>query len=165
MRAGVPICPRHEEPLTNVGAKPPMLTMVVSIDGSVRDRFVVRLGRPVVVGRSPDDPAGIRIGEYLTGDAAAMISRSHVQLELREDALYAIDLSTNGTIVLSRTGPYAPAEMIHLTGAPPYPLKPWDSVELYDRVTISRADRHIGRGGQAGTVMGDAPTITMRPQL
>jgi hypothetical protein len=164
MRAGVPICPRHEEPLTNAGGKPPTLTLVISIGGAVRDRFVVRMGRPVVVGRNPDDPDGIRIGEYLTGDAAAMVSRNHVRLELREDALYAIDLSTNGTVVLARTGPYAAAEMIHLTGAPPYPLNPWDSVELYDGVTISRADRQVGRSSGPSSVMGDAPTITMRPQ-
>jgi hypothetical protein len=166
MRAGVPVCPRHEDPLTNVGAKPPALTLVLSVGGIVRDRFVVRMGRPLVVGRSPEDPDGIRIGEYLTGDPAAMISRSHVRLELREDALYAIDMSTNGTIVRTRQGPFSPGEMIHLTGAPPFPLKPWDSVELYEGVTISRADQHLARSIDGpGSVMGDAPTITMRPQM
>jgi hypothetical protein len=165
MRSGVPTCPRHEEPLTNVGAKPPSMTLMVAVDGIVRDRFVVRMGRPLVVGRSPEDPDGVHIGEYLTGDAAAMVSRNHVRLELHEDALYAIDISTNGTIVRSRSGPYSPAEELHLTGAPPFPLKPWDSVELYQGVTISRADRNLTRtqGGGPGSVMGDAPTITMRP--
>jgi hypothetical protein len=166
MRAGVPICPRHEEPLTNVGAKPPSMTLVVAIDGAVRERFVVRMGRPLVVGRSPDDPDGIRIGEWLTGDAAAMVSRSHVRLELRDDALYAVDMSTNGTIVRSRSGPYSAADEVHLTGAPAYPLKPWDTVELYQGVTVSRADRHVGRSSEGpGSVMGDAPTITMRPNF
>jgi pSer/pThr/pTyr-binding forkhead associated (FHA) protein len=166
MRAGVPICPRHEEPLTNVGAKPPSMTLVVAVDGAVRERFVVRMGRPLVVGRSPDDPDGIRIGEWLTGDAAAMVSRSHVRLELREDALYAVDMSTNGTVVRSRSGPYSAADEVHLTGAPPYPLKPWDTVELYQGVTVSRADRPVGRSSEGpGSVMGDAPTITMRPNF
>src|SRR5262245_25535998 len=87
MGAGVPIWPRHEAPLTNAGAKPPSMTLIVAVDGAVRERFVVRMGRPLVVGRSPDDPDGIRIGEWLTGDAAAMVSRSHVRLELHEDAL------------------------------------------------------------------------------
>jgi hypothetical protein len=167
MRAGVPICPRHEEPLTNAGAKPPTMTMVLTVDGVVRDRFVVRAGRPLLVGRSPEDPDGIRIGEHLTGDAAAMISRNHVRLELREDALYAIDMSTNGTIVRSRTAPYGAGDEVHLAGAPPYPLKPWDSIELYTGVQVSRADRQLlrsgGQFGSPGSVMGDAPTITMRP--
>ena len=57
------------------------------VDGTVRERFVVRMGRTVTVGRSPDDPNGIMIGGYLTGDAAAMISRNHVRLDLRDDGL------------------------------------------------------------------------------
>ncbi len=165
MRAGVPICPRHEEPLTNAGAKVPSVTMVLIVDGVVRDRFVVRMGWPLVVGRSPDDADGIEIGAHLSGDAASMISRNHVRLELREGVLYAIDLSTNGTMVRSRTSPYATADLLHLAGGPPYPLKPWDSVELYEGVLIARADRNLGRSaGAPGSVMGDAPTITMRPQ-
>jgi hypothetical protein len=118
------------------------------------------------VGRSPDDPDGIRIGDHLSGDAAAMVSRNHVRLELREDAVYAIDQSTNGTVVRNRTNGYPTGPEIHLTGAPPYPLKPWDGVELYDEVYLARADRHQARSyGGPGSVMGDAPTITMRPQL
>ena len=35
MRSGVPTCPRHEEPLTNVGAKPPSMTLVVAVDGMI----------------------------------------------------------------------------------------------------------------------------------
>jgi pSer/pThr/pTyr-binding forkhead associated (FHA) protein len=138
---------------------------VLVVNGSVRDRFVVRMGRPLVVGRSPDDPDGIRIGEYLSGDAAAMVSRNHVRLELHEDALYAIDLSTNGTVVRNRSNGYPTGDEFHLTGAPPYPLKPWDGVELHDGVYLARADKHQSRSyGGPGSVMGDAPTITMRPQ-
>ena len=162
MRSGVPVCPRHEEPLVNAGPRPPAVAMALLVDGTVRERFVVRIGRPVTVGRSPDDPDGLMIGSHLSGDAAQMISRNHVRVELRDDALFAIDLSTNGTVVRSRSGPYTPAEDVHLSGGGPYPLKPWDTLELHSGVVISRADRSLTRSaGGPGSVMGDAPTIAM----
>ena len=45
LRSAVPVCPRHDEPLINAGTKPPFVTMAVMVDGIVRERFVVRLGR------------------------------------------------------------------------------------------------------------------------
>src|SRR5690606_31453010 len=80
MKVGVPVCPRHDEPLSNAGPRPPSVTMVLAVDGTVRDRFVVRAGRPVVVGRSPDDATGVVIGGFLAGAAAQMSSRNHVPL-------------------------------------------------------------------------------------
>jgi hypothetical protein len=164
LRAGVPSCPRHDEPLINAGPKPPSVTMAVMVDGAVRERFVVRMGRVVTVGRSPDDPNGIMIGGYLTGDAAAMISRNHVRLDLRDDGLLVSDVSTNGTIVRSRTSPYSQADVVQLSQGPAYLLKPWDSIELHDGVILTRADRALTRSaGSAGSVMGDAPTMFMPP--
>jgi hypothetical protein len=166
LRSGVPVCPRHDEPLVNVGSKPPYVTMALVVDGAVRERFVVRAGRTVTVGRSPDDPSGIMIGGYLTGDAAAMISRNHVRLDLRDDGLSVSDVSTNGTIVRSRTSPYSSADPVHLNQGPAYPLKPWDTIELHEGVVLTRADRSLTRSvGGPGSVMGDAPTITMPPPL
>jgi hypothetical protein len=164
MRSGVPVCPRHEEPLINAGPRPPAVAMALLVDGTVRERFVVRVGRPVTVGRSPDDPDGLVIGSHLSGEAAQMISRSHLRLELRDDVLLATDLSTNGTVVRSRSGPYTPAEDVHLGGGAPHSLAPWDTLELYSGVVISRADRSLTRSaGGSGSVMGDAPTISMGP--
>jgi hypothetical protein len=167
MKAGIPVCPRHDEPLTNVGPKPPSMTMVLMVDSAVRDRFVVRSGRPVILGRSPDDPDGIMIGQHLPMEIAPMVSRNHVRLELRDDTLMISDVSTNGTVVRSRTSPFASADEVLLTGGPAYPLKQWDTIELHDRVVLARAGQATNRtvGGGAGTVMGDAPTITMRPPL
>jgi hypothetical protein len=166
MKAAVPVCPRHDEPLINAGARPPSLTLVLIVDGVVRDRFVVRAGRPIVVGRSPDEPDGLMIGSYLGGNAAQMISRNHVRLELREEGLFVADLSTNGTIVRARSAPYISPEEVHLSGGAPDPLNPWDSVELHTGVVLARADRipNTSVGGY-GSVMGDAPTIAMRPQI
>jgi pSer/pThr/pTyr-binding forkhead associated (FHA) protein len=164
MRAGVPICPRHEEPLYNAGPKLPAITMALVVDGSVRERFVVRAGRPVTIGRSPEDPNGVMIGGYLSGESAQMISRNHVRLELREDALYVTDVSTNGTVVHSRSSPYTAADQVHLTGGAPYPLKPWDTIQLHDGVVLSRPGYGVSRfTGGPGSVMADAPTISMRP--
>ncbi|MBX6748162.1 MAG: FHA domain-containing protein [Micromonosporaceae bacterium] len=166
MKSGVPVCPRHDEPLTSVGPRPPSVTMVLIVDGVIRDRFVVRAGRPVVVGRSPDDPTGIVIGGYLDGSIAQMISRNHVRLELRDDGLVATDLSTNGTVVRTPglTGSYGLGEQVHLTNGVPYLLGPADTVELHSGVTLARADRIPGGtvGGQS-SVMGEAPTMTIRP--
>ena len=134
MKAAVPVCPRHDEPLVNAGARPPSVTMVLIVDGVVRDRFVVRAGRPVVVGRSPDEPDGLMIGSYLGGDAAQMISRNHVRLDLRDEGLFVADLSTNGTVVRARSAPYSSPDEVHLSGGAPYLLKPWDTVELHTGV-------------------------------
>ena len=166
IRAGVPVCPRHDEPLINAGPRPPAVAMALIVDGTIRERFVVRVGRPVTIGRSPEDPDGLVIGSHLSGDAAQMISRNHVRVELRDDVLLATDLSTNGTVVRSRSGPYTPAEQVHLSGGAPHPLQAWDTLELYSGVVISRADRSLTRSaGGAGSVMGDAPTISMGPHM
>jgi hypothetical protein len=163
MKSGVPVCPRHDEPLTNIGTKPPAVTFVLVVDGAVRDRFVVRAGRPVVIGRSPDEPTGIVIGGYLDGPVAAMVSRNHVRLDLREDGMFAEDLSTNGTTVRTQ-GPYGPGEQVQLAGGAPYPVGPTDTVELHAGVVVVRADRiPPGLLHSGGSVMGDAPTMTMRP--
>jgi hypothetical protein len=166
MRSGVPSCPRHDEPLINAGPRPPAVAMALLVDGTVRERFVVRVGRPVTVGRSPDDPDGLMIGSHLTGDAAQMISRNHVRIEMRDDALLATDLSTNGTVVRSRSGPYLPADAVQLGGGPSYPLNPWDTLELYSGIVIARADRSLTRSAAGPeSVMGDAPTMSIAPQV
>jgi hypothetical protein len=164
MKSGVPVCPRHDEPMASVGPRPPSVTLVLIVDGTVRERFVVRAGRPVVVGRSPDDPTGLVIGGYLEGTVAQMISRNHVRLELREDGLAATDLSTNGTVVRRATSSYGLGEPVHLAGGNPYLLGPADTVELHSGVVLARAD-HIPAGslGVQSSVMEDAPTMTMRP--
>ena len=166
MRAAVPMCPRHDEPLVNAGVRPPSVTLVLIVDGVVRDRFVVRAGRPIIVGRSPDEPDGLMIGSYLGGNAAQMISRNHVRLDLRDEGLFVGDLSTNGTVVRARSAPYSSPDEVHLSGGAPYLLKPWDAVELHTGVVLARADRMPNtQVGGYGSVMGDAPTIAMRPQV
>jgi hypothetical protein len=164
IRSGIPMCPRHDEPLANLGSRPPAVAMAVLVDGVIRTRFVLRTGRTVVVGRSPDHADGVRIGPWLAGEAAQMVSRSHVRLELRDDVVMVTDVSTNGTLVHSRMSPFTPADEIHLGGGPPYPLKPWDTVELHDGVVVVRADNRLARSaGRLGSVMGEAPTISIRP--
>jgi pSer/pThr/pTyr-binding forkhead associated (FHA) protein len=166
MKAGVPVCPRHDEPLQNAGPRPPSVTFVLIVDGSVRERFVVRAGRPVVVGRSPDEPTGLVIGAHLEGTAAQMISRNHARLELREDGLFVVDLSTNGTVVRKGGGPYGGGEQVQLSGGTAYPLEPHDTVELHSGVVLARADRlPAASQGHRASIMDDAPTMTMRPQL
>jgi hypothetical protein len=95
-----------------------------------------------------------------------MISRNHIRLDLREDGLYVVDVSTNGTVVRSRSAGYGSGEQVHLGGGAPYLLSPFDTVELHTGVLVGRADRMASGGiGGYGSVMGDAPTISMRPPI
>jgi hypothetical protein len=165
LRAGVPVCPRHEEPLVNAGPRPPALAVAVLVGGAVCTRFAVRGGRPVVVGRAPDSPDGVAVGGWLPEEAVAMVSRNHVRLEMHGDQLVVTDLSTNGTLVRTGAGsPLAALEQVQLANGQSYPLGRMDVVEMHDGVALIRADSGLTRsGGAAGSVMGDAPTISMRP--
>jgi hypothetical protein len=76
------------------------------------------------------------------------------------------DVSTNGTLVRTRSGPYSTTGEIPLTNGAPYALQPWDTVVLQEGVELARADRGLPNraAGAHGSVMGDAPTITFRAQ-
>jgi hypothetical protein len=166
LRAGVPSCPRHGEPLGNVGPRPGGQALVVMINGSVRLRFAVWAEQPLAVGRAPDDNLRIELGPLLEGEAARSISRNHSVFELRPDGtLMVTDISTNGTIVRRRSGPNVPAEPVELERGQPYALTPWDTVQLHTGVEVCRADQHLTRSiAPSGSVMADAPTMAMRPQ-
>jgi hypothetical protein len=164
MRAGVPVCPRHGEPLINAGVRPPAVAVAVVVEGALRTRFAVRAGRPVVIGRAPEQPDGVSIGAWLREDAVAMVSRAHVRLELRGDTLGVTDLSTNGTVVRTRGTPTGAAEQVQLSGGQTYPLGRYDMVELHEGVELARVDGIAGPSGPApGSILGDAPTILIRP--
>jgi predicted component of type VI protein secretion system len=160
----VALCPRHEERLLDDGPRPPAVPVAVRVDGAVRERFVVTAGRPVLVGRSPDDPDGVVLGPYLDDTAVRWVSRTHLRLELRGDGLYVTDLSTNGTVVLGRSGPGAAARPTGLSRDQAHPVGEWDLVQLHRGVELGRADRVGGSAGreQPDSVMGEAPTVAMR---
>ncbi|GAA1764235.1 FHA domain-containing protein [Luedemannella helvata] len=166
LRVGVPSCPRHDVPLAGLGPRPPAAVMVAVVDGAVRARFAVRAGRPVPVGRAPDDPESVELGPWLSGDAAREISRAHVVLEMGADGtLSAVDSSTNGTTILTRTGPDAPAEQVRLERGHPYALGAFDTVRLHPGVEIVPADRApTAEARSSSSVLADAPTVIFRPQ-
>jgi hypothetical protein len=161
---GVPLCPRHGERLVDAGPRPATVPMVARVDGTVRERFAVSEGRPVVVGRAPDDRDGVVLGPYLDEEAVRRVSRNHLRLELRGQDLQVTDLSTNGTVVLSRPGPRAAPRPVGLSLEQPYVLGEWDLVQLHQGVEVCRTDRQSASGGpgQQHSVMGDAPTMAMR---
>jgi hypothetical protein len=164
-QGGVPVCPRHEERLIDRGPRPPAVPMAVRVGGVVVQRFVVRGDRAVTVGRSPDDRDGVVLGPHLDEAAVRWISRTHLRLELRGDELLVTDLSTNGTVVLSRSGPRDAPRPIGLPRDRPHPLGEWDLVQLHQGVEVSRADRMSAQSAppnQPESVMGEAPTVAMR---
>jgi pSer/pThr/pTyr-binding forkhead associated (FHA) protein len=138
--------------------------MAVRVNGVVVRRFVVRGGEAVTVGRSPDDRDGIVLGSYLDDVSAPWISRNHLRLELRGDELTVVDLSTNGTVVLSRRGPGDGPRPVGLPRERPHQLGEWDLIQLHKTVEVGRADRIGGKpvASQPESVMGEAPTVAMR---
>jgi hypothetical protein len=151
--AGAPTCPRHGNRLANAGPRPVARVLAARVDGTVRGRFVVREGEPVLVGRSPE--TGFALVDWLGEEAMRWVSRTHLRVELRGDALVVVDTSTNGTTVHTRGGP------VRLAAGQAYGLAADDVVELYQHVELSRPGRLRG-GTVQGSVMAEAPTIAMR---
>ena len=155
---GVPVCPRHGERLTDAGARPPVVALVVRVGGLVRQRFAVAAGTPVVVGRAPDQHGSVALGPLLDEEARTWVSRKHVALELRPDGVYATDMSTNGTVVVGPDG------RGRLPGGQARRLGERDVLELTDGVEVARAGTAAGSSDATapGSVMADAPTIAIR---
>jgi hypothetical protein len=160
LRSAAPTCPRHETRLADFGPRPPARVLAVRVDGAVRGRFVVREAAPVVVGRAPAEAGGpgavVTLGPLLREEAMRWISRSHLRLELRGDALVAIDTSTNGTAVRSPDGSRP------LTAGHAFGLGNDDVIELYQGVELGRPNRFHGGTAQPSSVMADAPTIALK---
>jgi hypothetical protein len=162
LRAGMPVCPRHDARLADAGPRPPVEVLAVRIAGVLRQRFVVGADRPVVVGRAPDEVGGVMLGQWLTDEARRWISRSHVRLELRGADLVARDISTNGTVIRAG-GSMAEDDRLALGRDQARTLQAEDVVELYPGVQIGRA-RHLPAEGvmDPASVMAEAPTMMMR---
>jgi hypothetical protein len=162
LRTGAPTCPRHEQRLTDRGPRPGHEVMAVRIGGQIRRRFVVAADRPVVVGRAPDQPGGIMLGQWLNDEARRWISRSHVRFELRGGELVAQDMSTNGSGV-RQGGSMDDVDRVPLANQQALVLEPGDIVELFPGVQVGRpASMASGGGFHPTSVMAEAPTMSMR---
>lgn len=164
MRGDIPVCPRHDEPVVDVGPRLPAYPVSIVVDDLPRRRLVVRGGQPVRIGRGdvhdPDEPELVSVAGWLHEAAAARVSPVHLQLAATEGGLEVTDLSEHGAIVWQRTGPEDPGTTRPLH-ADTYNLGEWDSVELYTGIELVRGDRRPvmapGRDG-LGSVLVDAPT-------
>jgi hypothetical protein len=116
-----------------------VVSLVVRIAGLVRQRFTVAAGAPVMVGRAPAERGAVALGPYLDENARAWISRKHVALDLRPDGLYAIDTSTNGTILVGPDG------RGRLPAAEPRRMGDRDVLELFEGVEVARPERPARR--------------------
>lgn len=159
IRSGRALCPRHDSPMQDVGERQQSVPMAIWVAGAERGRFPVS-SHPVVVGRSPDDPGGIRLGELLDDEAVQWVSRNHVRLELVDGGVVVTDTSTNGTVVYGAGGP---AESVTLTRGQQRMLGERETVQLHEGVELSRADRpHATEGPAEAPVMAEAPTMAIR---
>jgi hypothetical protein len=160
LRADAPICPRHDQPVRDVGPRPAAYPISIVVDDLPRRRLVVRSGQPVTVGRDTDDEDVVSVAAWLHQAATDWISPVHLRLEACDDGLVAFDLSDNGTVVWQRKGPDDPgtARPLHRDS---YTLGEWDSVELYTGIELMRGDRRraavLGRD-ELSSVLVDAPT-------
>jgi hypothetical protein len=164
MRAGVPACPRHGDSLKDIGPRPAAFAVSVVVDDLARRRFVVRADKPAVVGRQPEDPEQIAVGDYLHEAAAAWIAKEHLRLEVQDDKLVVVDTSDNGTLLWKRPGPDDPAETERLYHQS-YTLEGWDSVELYTGVELVLGEHRLATivGSESpASVLLDAPTVASR---
>lgn len=159
---GEPVCPRHRQPLADVGVAPPAVAVLALVEGAARRRFTVRADRPTAVGRNPEAP-GIRLGELLDDEAVRLVSRSHVLLGLSDGSLMVEDTSTNGSVVLTRTGPDAAPAPVELQRGQRRVLSAWDRVELHTGVELADA-RHWRPSGPAdsSSTLAEAPTMAFR---
>lgn len=156
LRAGVPVCPRHEHRLADAGPRPAVVTLAVRVDGAVRHRFAVTAGKPVTVGREPPEPGGVRLGPWLSGDAMREISRSHLLVSLTPDGVELTDTSTNGTVVRSPAGDRL------LQRGDRHLLGDREVVEFHSGVELGRASAWRSGGIEPRSVMAEAPTIALR---
>ncbi|GAA2640880.1 hypothetical protein GCM10010399_88180 [Dactylosporangium fulvum] len=163
MRAGVPACPRHGEPLKDVGLRPPAFAVAVVVEDLARRRFVVSSEHPVVVGREPADPEDVSVGSWLHEAAAAWIAKEHVKLAVDGDRLVVTDTSDNGTVIWKRSAPDIKEETERLYRKS-YKLDGWDSVELYTGVELVVGDHRLQTvvGSEPASVLLDAPTVALR---
>ncbi|GAA3519656.1 FHA domain-containing protein [Actinocatenispora rupis] len=163
IRGGRAVCPRHDAPMQDAGPRLASVQLTIWVGGEDRGRFPVTAGAPVVVGRSPDGPGGIRLGELLDDEAVQWVSRNHVRFDLAGTALTVTDTSTNGTLVRTRSGPDAVPGEVTLSRGQQYVLDEWDVVELHTGVALGRADRQPRRASaEDAPVMAEAPTMAIR---
>jgi hypothetical protein len=164
LRDGVPVCPRHDEPVVDVGPRQAAFPVSIIVDDLPRRRLVVREGEPVLVGRDEGDPEVVSVAGWLHEAAAAWVSPVHLRLEARPEGLVITDLSENGTVVWQRSGPDDPGAARSLRRSA-FALGEWDAVEVYTGIALMRGDRRlatiIGRDEPA-SVLVDAPTAVHR---
>jgi hypothetical protein len=162
LRNGVPTCPRHGVRLGDAGPRPRTEVLAVRIGGLVRRRFVLTETQPVLVGRAPEAPGGIVLGQWLNDETRRWISRSHVRFELRVGEVIVTDTSTNGSGVRPG-GSMAESERIPLGPQQSRVLAEGDILELYPGVQVGRADE-LPSDAKFGptSVMAEAPTMAMR---
>ncbi len=160
---GAPRCPRHGAPLQDMGPRPREVALSVRVKGIVWHRFSVSEAAPTVVGRSPDGD-GVGVGMALDERGLRWVSRNHVRFELRGATLTVTDVSTNGTVVLTRSGPDDRGQPANLGRGDSAPVSEWSVVRLYEDLEIGFATRSAGppADGPAGSVMAEAPTQAIR---
>jgi len=162
MRGGVPACPRHGQAVNDVGPRPTAYPIAIVVDDLARQRFLVTSGRPVIVGRKPNDPDDISVGAWLHEASSAWIADEHLRLEVRDRALVVTDTSENGTLIWKRSGPDDTGETTRLYGSD-YRLGDWDSIELYTGVELIHGEHRLTTtvSDEPLSVLVDAPTVAL----
>lgn len=166
MIKGVPLCPRHAEPLKDEGPRPAEYPVAVVIDDVVRLRFPVTTARSVHVGREPGDSEDIALAPWLHESASCWIGERHTRLDIVDGKLTVTDLGENGTVIWKRAAAGEAGETMRLYEGQSYQLARHDSVELYTGVELVPGNRRVVGGlltaAEVRSVLVDAPTVALR---
>lgn len=160
IRQGTPVCPRHGEPVVDIGPRPAAYPVSIVVDDLPRRRLLVREGQPLRIGCGADDPDVISVAPWVHKAAEAWISPVHVHLEVQDGGVVVTDVSRNGTVLWQRNGPDDPGTSKWLRQKS-HRLGDWDSIELYTGIGVNWSDRRfaawLGRD-EVASVLRDAPT-------
>jgi FHA domain len=135
------LCPTHGVPLADAGPLPRRAQVKVVMDGTVRGRFMVTAGEPLVVGRAPAG-GGVALGAWVDDQAVESVSRTHVRLAYDGAAMTVVDeRSANGTRIRRRrpTGD----DLVPLHHGMTWTLRRGDSVVLHDRLELLPSGRQF----------------------
>lgn len=152
---GVPLCPRHDAPLADIGPAPVQEVLAVRINGVTKQRFLVNSGAPVVVGRAPEGGVGIILGPWLDEQAVSAVSRAHLVLSVDQRGLLAQDISMNGAWIHPGNIKVTPKEQ--------RVIAPGEYIELYPGVEVGRPNSFAPGGAvNPHSVLAEAPTMSFR---
>ncbi|APE21925.1 MULTISPECIES: hypothetical protein [Streptomyces] len=142
MRAGIPRCEQHRQPLVDNGPRTATAQLKLMLDGELLDRFTLEDGSTVRVGRAPG-PGGISLHGLVPRERTAGLSRTHVELRIAGGTIHVRDLSSYGTRRRSTARRTGPDPWTPLVPGRDHGFHGGDELELVRGVVLARSGRRF----------------------